>query len=104
MHRRIEIDWALSSMMPKAVPAAPLGLLARQCHADADVETAAAIVAPINIAIRKRPMIALPEVCARNSRLSRSDAATAKLLAAFVVFRAFVCFVHDTVPEESDRH
>jgi hypothetical protein len=28
MHRRIEIDWALSSMTPKAVPAAPLGLLA----------------------------------------------------------------------------
>jgi hypothetical protein len=24
MHRRIEIDWALSSMTPKAVPAAPL--------------------------------------------------------------------------------
>jgi hypothetical protein len=95
MHRRIEIDWALSSMMPKAVPVAPLGLLARQCHADADVETAAAIVAPINIAMRKRPMIALPEVCARNSRLSRGDAATAKLLVAFVVFRAFVCLVHD---------
>jgi hypothetical protein len=31
---RIEIDWALSSMMPKAVPAAPLGVLARQCHAE----------------------------------------------------------------------
>ena len=96
------LSWALSSMMPKAVPAAPLGLLARQCHADADVETAAAIVAPINIAIRKRPMIALPEVSARNSRLSRGDAATAQLLVAFVVFRAFVCFVHDTAPEESD--
>jgi hypothetical protein len=51
MHRRIEIDWALSSMTPKAVPVAPLGLLARQCHADADVE-AAAIVAPTNIAVR----------------------------------------------------
>jgi hypothetical protein len=58
MHRRIEIDWALSSMMPKAVPAAPLGLLARQCHADADVEAAAAIVTPTNIAMRKRLMIA----------------------------------------------
>ena len=57
MHRRIEIDWALSSMTPKAVPAAPLGLLARQCHADADVEAAAAIVAPTNIAMRKRLMI-----------------------------------------------
>jgi len=69
MHRRNEIDWALSSMTPKAVPAAPLGLLARQCHADADVETAAAIVAPINIAMRKRLMIALPDVYARNSSL-----------------------------------
>ena len=62
MHRRIEIDWALSSMTPKSVPAAPLGLLARQCHADADVEAAAAIVAPTNIAMRKRLMIALPDV------------------------------------------
>jgi hypothetical protein len=69
MHRRSEIDWALSSMMPKAVPAAPFGLVARQCHAEADVETAAAIVAPINIAMRKRLMIALPNVYARNSRL-----------------------------------
>jgi hypothetical protein len=58
MHRRIEIDWALSNMMPKAVPVAPLGLLARQCHADADVEAAATIVAPINIAMRKRFMTA----------------------------------------------
>ena len=32
MHRRIEIDCVLSSMTPKAVPAAPLGLPARQCH------------------------------------------------------------------------
>ena len=54
MHRRSEIDWARSSMTPKAVPAAPLGLLARQCHADADVEAAAAIVAPTNTAMRKR--------------------------------------------------
>ena len=46
-------------MTPKAVPAAPLGLLAKQCHADADVEAAAAIVAPTNIAMRKRLMIAL---------------------------------------------
>jgi hypothetical protein len=69
MHRRSEIDWALSSMTPKAVPAAPFGLVARQCHAEADVETAAAIVAPINIAMRKRLMIALPNVYARNSRL-----------------------------------
>ena len=70
MHRRIEIDWALSNMTPKAVPDAPLGLLARQCHADADVEAAAAIVAPTNIATRKRLMIALPDVYARSSRLS----------------------------------
>jgi hypothetical protein len=60
MHRRIEIDCALSSMTPKAVPAAPWGLLATHCHADADVEAAAAIVAPTNIAMRKRLMIALP--------------------------------------------
>jgi hypothetical protein len=59
MHRRNEIDCALSNMTPKAVPAAPLGLLAKQCHADADVEAAAAIVAPTNIAMRKRLMIAL---------------------------------------------
>jgi hypothetical protein len=69
MHRRIEIDWALSSMTPKAVPAAPLGLLARQCHADADVDTAAAIVAPTNIATRKRLMIALPDVMNKTSLL-----------------------------------
>jgi hypothetical protein len=31
--------------------------VARQCHADADVDTAAAIVAPTNIAMRKRLMI-----------------------------------------------
>jgi hypothetical protein len=59
MHRRNEIDCALSSITPKAVPAAPLGLLAIQCHADADVEAAAAIVAPTNIAMRKRLMIFL---------------------------------------------
>jgi len=58
MHRRIEIDWALSNMTPKAVPDAPLGLLARQCHADADVEAAATIVAPTNIAMRNRLMTA----------------------------------------------
>ena len=57
MHRRIEIDCALSSMTPKAVPDAPLGALARQWYADADVETAVAIVAPTNIAMRKRLMI-----------------------------------------------
>jgi len=54
-------------MMPKAVPAAPLGLLARQCHADADVEAAATIVAPTNIAMRKRLMIALPDAYARTT-------------------------------------
>jgi hypothetical protein len=68
MHRRSEIDWALSSMMPKAVPAAPFGLVARQCHAEADVEAAATIIAPINIAVRKRLIIVLPGVYGRNSR------------------------------------
>jgi hypothetical protein len=37
-------------MTPKAVPAAPLGLWAKQRHADADGEAPAAIVAPTNIA------------------------------------------------------
>jgi hypothetical protein len=32
MQRRIEIDCALSSMMPKAVPDAPLGARARQWY------------------------------------------------------------------------
>jgi hypothetical protein len=75
MHRRNEIDWALSNMTPKAVPDAPLGLLARQCQADADVEAAAAIAAPTNIAIRKRTMITLPDIYARNSRLSQGAVA-----------------------------
>jgi hypothetical protein len=52
------------------VPDAPLGALARQWYADADVETAVAIVAPTNIAMRNRLMIALPDVYVRNSRLS----------------------------------
>ena len=69
MHRRNEIDCALPSMTPKAVPVAPLGLLARQCHADADVEAAATIVAPTNIAMRKRLMIALPDVMNETSLL-----------------------------------
>jgi hypothetical protein len=57
-------------MTPKAVPVAPLGLWARQCHAEADVEAAAAIIAPANIATKRRLMIALHDVYARNSRLS----------------------------------
>ena len=60
MQRRIAIDCALSSMTPKAVPDAPLGALARQWYADADVDTAAVIVAPTNIATRKRLIIDLP--------------------------------------------
>ena len=40
-------------MTPKAVPAAPFGLRARQCHADADVEAAAAIANPINDRYKK---------------------------------------------------
>ena len=43
--------------MPKAVPDAPLGARARQWYADADVDAAAAIVAPTNITTRKRLMI-----------------------------------------------
>jgi hypothetical protein len=46
-------------MIPKAVPDAPLGARARQWYADAVVDTAAAIVAPTNIATRKRLMIVL---------------------------------------------
>jgi hypothetical protein len=68
MHRRNEIDWALSSMTPNAVAEAPFGLRARQCHADADVDAAATIIPPTNIAMRKRLMISLPDVYARNSR------------------------------------
>jgi hypothetical protein len=41
-------------MMPKAVPAAPLGLRAKQCHADADVEAAAAIADPMMTATKIR--------------------------------------------------
>jgi hypothetical protein len=55
MHRRNEIDW----MTPKAVPAASLGLLAKQCHVDADVEVAAAMIAPTNNAMRKTSLIYL---------------------------------------------
>jgi hypothetical protein len=61
MHRRSEIDCALSSMMPKAVPDAPLGALARQWYADADVETAVAIATPTNAATKKRLIDCLPE-------------------------------------------
>jgi hypothetical protein len=57
MHRRNEIDCALSSMTPKAVPDAPLGLLAKQCHADAELETAAVIAAPTNIVMKNRFML-----------------------------------------------
>jgi hypothetical protein len=58
-------------MTPKAVPDAPLGLLARQCQADAAVAAAAAITAPTNIAIRKRPMVALPDVYARRRNYTK---------------------------------
>jgi hypothetical protein len=47
-------------MTPKAVPAAPLGLLAIQCHADADVEAAAAIVAPTRYRVLIPDHMALP--------------------------------------------
>jgi hypothetical protein len=82
MHRRNEIDWALPNITPKAVPDAPLGLLARQCQADADVEAAAAITAPTITAIRKRPMIALPDVYARRRNYT-------KILVVLTVFLAF---------------
>ena len=59
MQRRKEIDWALERKTPKAVADAPLGARARQWYADADVDTAAAIVAPTNITTRQRLMIAL---------------------------------------------
>jgi hypothetical protein len=68
MHRRSEIDCALSSMTPEAAPVAPLGLVARQCHADAEVETAAAIVAPANKAMKKRPIIGSLWFNAQNSK------------------------------------
>jgi len=44
-------------MIPKALPAAPLGARARQCHADAEVDAPAVIVAPTNSAMRKRLVI-----------------------------------------------
>ena len=47
--------------MPKAVPDAPLGALARQWYADADVETAVAIASPTNAAKKKRLIDCLPE-------------------------------------------
>jgi hypothetical protein len=72
MHRRSEIDWARSKMTPKAVPAAPFGLVARQCHAEADVEAAAAIVAPTNVAIKIRVMIANP--CFPSSEIRNGEA------------------------------
>jgi hypothetical protein len=62
MHRRIAIDWALSSMMPKAVPDAPLGLRAMQWYADADVETVATTVSPTRVATKKLFIIALHDL------------------------------------------
>jgi hypothetical protein len=43
-------------MRPTAVPDAPLGLVAKQCHADADVEAAAAIAEPTRTATKNRRM------------------------------------------------
>jgi hypothetical protein len=62
MQRRREIDCALSRITPNAAPVAPLGDAARQCHADADVEIAAAITAPANKGMQNRPMIGLPSL------------------------------------------
>jgi hypothetical protein len=52
---------------------AVLGLLARQCHADADVDTVAAIVAPTNIATRKRLNDCPPDVYARKIIMRRCN-------------------------------
>jgi hypothetical protein len=52
-------------MTPKAAPVAPLGDVARQCHADAEVEIAAAITAPANKGTKKRLMIGLPSLIER---------------------------------------
>jgi hypothetical protein len=41
-------------MRPTAVPDTPLGLRAKQCHADADVEAAAAIAEPTMTATKNR--------------------------------------------------
>jgi hypothetical protein len=73
MHLRMEIDCALSKMTPKAVPAAPFGLAARQCHADADEAAAVAIAVPTSTAIDKRIMDHLTCLClhARRSEMRR---------------------------------
>ena len=52
-------------MTPKAAPVAPLGDVARQCHADAEVEIAAAITAPANKGTKKQLMIGLPSLIER---------------------------------------
>jgi hypothetical protein len=59
-------------MTPKAVPAAPFGLVARQCHAEADVEAAAAIVVPTNVAIKIRVMITFPAFHPAKSRMKKA--------------------------------
>ena len=70
-HRRELCSGAVKStapfpgMTPKAAPVAPLGDVARQCHADADVEIAAAITAPANKGMKKRLMIGLPSLIER---------------------------------------
>jgi hypothetical protein len=65
MQRRSAIDCALPGITPKAAPVAPLGDVARQCHADADVEIAAAITAPANKGMIKWLMIGLPSLIER---------------------------------------
>jgi hypothetical protein len=56
MQRRIEIDCALSSMMPKAAPDAPLGARARQWYADIDSDWPR-LVALSGLAAVRRPLI-----------------------------------------------
>jgi hypothetical protein len=62
MHRRMAIPCALTRKTPKAAPEAPLGLLARQWNADADVDVVAAIVNPTRAATRKRAIVDLHDL------------------------------------------
>ena len=59
MHRRIEIDCALSSINAESGARCAVRSAGQEWYADADVDTAAAIVAPTNITTRQRLMIAL---------------------------------------------
>jgi hypothetical protein len=56
-------------MRPTAVPDAPLGLLARQCHADADVEAAAAIAEPTRTATKNRRITFPPPSITKHTKI-----------------------------------